>query len=77
MPGYIEILLVRLKYKLPPYPTTMPFKVTLIKCGKHTQMTRPPDISTKLSPKDTTCVQAIIGSILYYKRVIAPSTLPT
>ena len=76
MPGYIEKLLARLKYKLPPHPTTTPFKIPRPTYGKQTQMAKPPDTSTKLSPKDTTRVQAIVGSILYYARAIEHPALP-
>ena len=76
MPGYIEKLLARLKYKLPPHPTATPFRIPRPAYGKRTQMAKPPDTSTKLSPKDITRVQAIIGSILYYARAIEHPALP-
>ena len=77
MPNYISNLLKKLNYdpKLPQYSPHPVAPFTIPTIGQR-QYAITPDTSPHLNKEDTTKVQSIIGSLLYYARGIDPTILP-
>ena len=78
MLGYVTSALQRLKHKPTVSPQYSPHKHVPIKYGtKGTrQYASAPDLSPHLSPSDTTWIQSLTGSFLYYGRAIDHTILP-
>ena len=78
MPNYIPQLLKKLQHQQPATPQYSPFLVTPyvpLKKGER-QYASPPDNTELLTPKETTTIQQIVGSLLYYARAIDSTILP-
>ena len=78
MPDYIQKLLVKHLHLIPTKPQYSSFLVTPyipLKKGQH-QYAPTPDESALLSAPETTRIQQIIGSLLYYARAIDSTILP-
>jgi hypothetical protein len=74
MPGYIDKVLIRFKSWLGTHTAASPGVFRAPKYGVKVQ--KPVEDDTPpLSPADTTTLQAIIGSILYYARAVDPTML--
>ena len=70
MPGYIEKALQRFKLPSPYKQQHSPHAHINSKYGAKVQFTAPPDTSPRLSPKETTTIQEVIGTLLYYARAV-------
>jgi hypothetical protein len=70
MPGYIKKLLHKYKHKMPKKPKHFPCTPALKQYGAKAQAPLPADISPKLSDNRIKVIQCVIGSILYYARVV-------
>ena len=78
MPGYIKKLLKKLQHFMKKNPQYTPFPVAPYKPPKkgQRQYAPQPDTSTKLDDSETTYIQSIVGSLLYYARAIDSTILP-
>ena len=76
IPGYIEKLLLKYFGHLTVIPAQILYKVYPQKYTIEPQYTNQPDITYQLDKKGTTCVQEIVGSILYCSRAIEYPMLP-
>ena len=78
MPGYVQKTLERLQHKPPSSPQYSPHAhVPIVYATKNTrQYATAPDTSPLLSPKETTFIQSVTGSHLYYGRAIDYTILP-
>jgi hypothetical protein len=77
MPGYIQRLLAKLQH-LFTNPQYSPYLVTPyvpLKKGQR-QYAQDPDTTAFLTPTETTVIQQIVGSLLYYGRAIDSTILP-
>jgi hypothetical protein len=77
MPGYITKMLKRFRptYFSPSHrPATTPGKYT-VAVYRRIQLAKV-DTSPSLSPTETTELQAIVGTLLYYARAVDPTLLP-
>ena len=77
MPGYIQRLLAKLQH-LFTNPQYSPYLVTPyapLKKGQR-QYAQDPDTTDFLTPTETTVIQQIVGSLLYYGRAIDSTILP-
>lgn len=78
MPKYIPSLLEKMQHPSPSKPQYSPYLVTPYiqpKKGQR-QYAQQPDTSTPLNESQTTTVQQIVGSLLYYGRAIDYTILP-
>lgn len=66
MPGYIHQALQRFKHPLPTKPEDAPHKWNQPVYGAKQQFAPDADASPALSPSDTTHVQQVVGTLLYY-----------
>ena len=76
MPGYIEALVKKLLHTPPAKPQYSPHTSVEPTYGQKVQYAQEPDTSTKLNAKQTTKVQSIVGSLLYWARAIDCTLLP-
>ena len=78
MPNYIIKALHHLQYKPSTYPQYSPHPHTPIKYGIKgmRQYATSPDTSAYLTPQETTHLQSVVGSFLYYARAVDPTILP-
>ena len=78
MPGYVQKSLQRLQYQPKISPQYSPHKHTpfFIAAKGTQQLTSPPDNTSLLSPQETTYIQSVAGTFLYYARVIDSTLLP-
>ena len=77
MPGYVEQALQRLQHKHPTKPQYSPHDFTsVIQMQKGARQYVHHDNTPFVSAKDTTWVQSVVGSFLYYGRAIDGSILP-
>ena len=78
MPGYVRKTLIRLQHKPQVSPQYSPHDCVPIQYAtKNTrQYATAPDTSPFLSPVETTYIQSVTGSLLYYGRAIDYSILP-
>lgn len=70
MPGYIERTLHRFHHPAPNKPQHSPHAWTAPHYGAPTQYAESPDTSTPLSASNTTLLQQILGTLLYYARAV-------
>ena len=70
MLGYIKKVLQRYKHEVPKRPQRMPYPVAQIKYGKGAQYLIPEDMTRDASREKILKVQQVVGSILYYARVV-------
>jgi hypothetical protein len=78
MPQYIPELLKKLSHTMPSKPQFSPFIITPykpLKAGQR-QYAPTPDESAFLNSTETTTIQQIVGSLLYYARAIDYTLLP-
>ena len=78
MPNYIPALLKKLQHQLPTKPQFSPYIITPyvpLKPGQR-QYAPTADESALLNPTETTIIQQIVGSLLYYARAIDYTLLP-
>ena len=75
MPGYIARALLRFQHTHPKRPEHSPHAWQRPVYGAAIQLTNAPDTSPPLSPSDTTRVQEILGTLLYYARAVDPTML--
>lgn len=78
MPGYVQKTLERLQHKPPSSPQYSPHAhVPIVFATKNTrQYATAPDTSPLLSPTQTTFIQSVTGSHLYYGHAIDYTILP-
>ena len=76
MPGYISKLLHKLQHPHPNKPTHSPHKWQPPQYGSTTQKPVTEPQGPPLTQKETTRLQSIIGSLLYYARAVDPTLLP-
>jgi hypothetical protein len=76
MPDYIQDVLKKFQHPKPKVPCHASHEWTLPAYGKRVQYTQKPDDSPLLNKKETTEIQSITGSILYYARAVDPTMLP-
>ena len=74
MPGYVQQTLKRFKHT--PKAQHAPHKWTRPSYGCKTQQPKREPKSPKLSPMQTTELQAVTGKLLYYARAVDPTMLP-
>jgi hypothetical protein len=70
MPGYISTLLFKFKHPHPAKPWLSPCKCLPITYGAKLHITPDPVSSELLNASRKHCVQEILGSLLYYARVL-------
>ncbi len=70
MPGYIENLLIKFKHPHPHKPRLSPYKCLPISYGAKAQLTPEADTSELLDEHRKRRIQEIVGSLLYYARVV-------
>jgi hypothetical protein len=70
MPGYIKKLLHKYKHKMPKKPQHCPYTPAPKQYGAKAQAPVPANISPKLSDDKIKVIQCVVGSILYYARVV-------
>ena len=75
MPGYIDDLLKKLGYKRRKLQYA-PHEYNIPVYGQKVQFVQDPDRTDKCDKKETTKVQSIVGSLLYYSRAIDSTMLP-
>ena len=76
MPNYIKDALIRFCHPLPATPQHSPFAWTRPQYGAKIQLAPEADRTTFLNTKDTTRIQQIVGTLLYYGRAIDNTILP-
>ena len=76
MPNFVSTTLEKLQHPPPLKPQHSPHPHTLPTYGKQQQFTPGPDTSPLLSSSQTTYIQSIVGSFLYYGRAVDPTILP-
>jgi hypothetical protein len=76
MPGYVQAALKRFKVTRNSKPTHAPAPFVPPTYGKHVQYATRDD-SAPLSPSDTTYIQEVIGTFLYYARAVDCTMLTT
>jgi hypothetical protein len=77
MPHYVKKALLRFRYQAPNKPQHSPHTWNALLYGAKTQFTTPIDPHfTQLTPKQKTYVQEVIGTFLFYARVIDSTMLP-
>jgi hypothetical protein len=70
MPGYISTLLLKFKHPQPAKPRLSPYKCLPFSYGAKSHSTPDPDSSELLDASCKHCVQEIVGSLLYYARLV-------
>ena len=76
MPGYIEKIILKYFGNQPHLPTKTPYKYNTPFYDGGTQYVKDSDTSEALNKENTTRIQAILGSLLYYARAIEHPMLP-
>jgi hypothetical protein len=76
MPGYISKALLKFQHLTPVCKVYVPHNWTWPAYGQKTQFAPPSDDSPPLNAKETTRIQAIVSSLLYYTCAIDPTMLP-
>jgi len=69
MPGYIDTALTKYQHPKPAVPQHTPYKATTIHSGVKVQRVEE-DKSPPLMPDQIKCIQKIVGTLLYYGRVV-------
>ena len=75
MPRYVISTLDKLQHPKPTKPQHSPHRHIPPNYGQQQQFVNPPDKSPKLNEKETTHIQRIVGSFLYYGRAVDPTVL--
>ena len=73
MPNYISKALTRFQHSPPLKPQHSPYQASPIQYGNKVQLTKDPDTSPKLSPKQIKHIQQVVGTLLYYSRAVDPT----
>jgi hypothetical protein len=76
MPGYIERALQRFQHTPPTRPEHSPHAWQIPTYGAKTQYAPGPDVSPALNAADTTRVQQVLGTLLFYARAVDSTMLP-
>jgi hypothetical protein len=76
MPDYIPNVLHKLQHPPPKKPQHAPHPWTKPTFGVKVQFAPDEDTSAPLPSKDTTFIQSVTGSLLYYARAVDPMILP-
>jgi hypothetical protein len=76
MPGYISKALLKFQHPTPVQEVYAPHNWTKPVYGQKTQLAPLSDNSPTLNSKETTRIQAIVGSLLYYAHAVDPTMLP-
>ena len=76
MPNYIENMLKKFFHKTPSKHQAQPHQWIPPAYGQKVQYSHEPTPSPFLSAKDTTRIQQILGTLLYYGRAVDPTMLP-
>ncbi len=75
MPGYIKMKLQKNKHIMPKKLQTCPYSLEPKKFGTEARAPLPNDSTPKLDKNGIKCVQKIVGSVLYYARVVDMTVL--
>ena len=76
MPGYVKDALHKFQHITPTRPLHSPHQWTEPKYGSTApHMAHPEDDSPALNPEETNTVQQVVGTFLYYARVVDPTML--
>eukprot|EP00957_Ditylum_brightwellii_P173101 13178465-Ditylum_brightwellii.AAC.1 len=75
MPGYIKAALHKFQHPTPTLPEYAPYKWNKQLYGKHPQLTAPIDLSPPLNKAKIKRIQEILGTLLYYVRVVDSTLL--
>jgi hypothetical protein len=75
MPGYIKMKLQEYEHIMPKKLQTCPYSLEPKKFGTEAQAPLPNDSTPKLDENGIKSVQNIVGSILYYARVVDMTVL--
>ncbi len=75
-PGYINKVLTKYQHPTPVSPQHAPYKAAPIQYGAQVQRVEV-NTTQPLTPKEIKHVQDIIGTLLYYARVVDPTLLAT
>jgi hypothetical protein len=75
MPGYIQKALIRFNHKIPDKIQNSPHPHMIPQYGAKTQYAKEEDVSPPLLKEETKYVQAVIGTLLYYARVVDTTIL--
>ncbi len=70
LPGYISTLLLKFKHPQPAKPWLSPYKCLPISYGAKSHITSDPDSSELLDASRKCRIQEIVGSLLYYAKVV-------
>ena len=76
MPNYIPTLLKKFFHPMPPKHQAQPHEWLPPKYGQKIQYSHEPAPSPLLNAKQTTRIQQIVGTLLYYARAVDPTMLP-
>ena len=76
MPTFVKNALEKLQHPSPTKQQHSPHRHIPPQYGQQQKFVPPPDKSTKLGPTETTHIQRIVGSFLYYGRAVDPTILP-
>jgi hypothetical protein len=75
MPGYVAKALQLFEIPLPSCPQHSPSHFAEPIYGRQVQLAPEPDQSEPLNPKEITCLQKVIGVLLYYSHTISNTML--
>ena len=75
MPDFIPQALTKFQHKEPIRPQHSPFMCTIQKYSTNSQVAKQPDTSPELPKDQTKRIQQIIGTLLYYARVVDSTLL--
>ena len=76
MPNYIQNMLTKFDHPKPTRPQHQPHECLPIQYGQKVQFSHEPAPSPSLSKQQTTRIQQIVGTLLYYSRAVDPTMLP-
>ncbi len=77
MPRYVEKALAQFGHQVPTKSQDQPHKHTISMYGTTVQYAKADDISRPLSKEETTYIQKVIGTFLYYGRAVDSTMLTT
>ena len=76
MKRFVLTTLEKLNHPPPIKPQHSPHCHNPPQYGQQQQFIEPPDTTSKVPPDEITRIQRIVGSFLYYGRVVNPTILP-
>ena len=76
MPKYVKQTLEKLQHPIPTKDQHAPHRWIPKTYGKTTHLMQPPDTSQHLTSDETTHIQQIVGSFLYYARAVDNTIFP-